>query len=257
LWPNCLPFPVNSHRAAIILLSTSLIFNNLYDFTAFLLWSQAVIIASMSFDVIYIVIVIAVILLSMTLHEAMHAFVGYWLGDDTAKLQGRLTLNPIKHIDPFLTIILPVALALVGAPIFGGAKPVPFNPNNIKWGELGAALIAVAGPLTNLLLAFIAFGTWAVLGTPVDGIGAQVLTTAVSVNLGFFVFNILPLPPLDGSRVLYALAPEFVRRGMEAVERFGIIFIFAIVLILGPQLQSLMVAIISFFIATFRGIFGV
>jgi len=75
----------------------------------------------MSFDFIYVVIVLAVILFSMTIHEAMHAYVGYWLGDNTAKLQGRLTLNPIKHIDPFMTIILPITLALVGAPIFGGA----------------------------------------------------------------------------------------------------------------------------------------
>lgn len=89
----------------------------------------------MSFDVVYIVIVIVVILLSMTLHEAMHAFMGYWLGDDTAKAQGRLTLNPIKHIDPFLTILLPVGLAIAGLPIFGGAKPVPFNPYNLRFGE--------------------------------------------------------------------------------------------------------------------------
>lgn len=211
----------------------------------------------MSFGIVYIVIVIVVILLSMTLHEAMHAFVGYWLGDDTAKIQGRLTLNPIKHIDPFLTIILPVTLAIIGAPIFGGAKPVPFNPHNIKWGEWGAALIAVAGPLTNLLLAFIAFGVWVIFGMASHGLGTQILITAVSVNLGFFVFNILPLPPLDGSRLLYALAPEFVRRGMEAVEQFGIIFIFAIVLLVGTQLGTFMVAVIGFFIDVFRKIFGV
>ena len=110
-------------------------------------------------DIGYIVILIGVILFSMTLHEAMHAFVGYWLGDDTAKRQGRLTLNPIKHIDPFLTILLPVMLALIpGAPIFGGAKPVPFNPDRVKGGEWGAALIAVAGPLTNFIIAFIFSG---------------------------------------------------------------------------------------------------
>ena len=211
----------------------------------------------MNIDIVSLAIVLGVILLSMTLHEAMHAFVGYWLGDDTAKREGRLTLNPIKHIDPFLTILLPLGLALVGAPIFGGAKPVPFNPDRLKWDEWGAALVALGGPLTNLVLAFISFGIWAIAGTPTDGIGAQVLTTAVTVNLGFFLFNILPIPPLDGSRVIYALAPEFIRSGMRYVERFGIIFVFAIVLIASPLISTLMVAGIEFFTTVFSYIFRV
>jgi len=205
----------------------------------------------------YIAIVVGVILFSMTLHEAMHAFVGYWLGDDTAKREGRLTLNPIKHIDPFLTIILPIGLAIIGAPVFGGAKPVPFNPDRVRWDEWGAALIAIAGPLTNLVIAFVVFGIWAIAGTPTEGTGAQILTTAISVNLGFFVFNILPIPPLDGSRVLYALAPEFVRTGMRAVERFGIIFVFAIVLIASGPLGSFIGGAIGFFIDVFSGIFRI
>jgi Zn-dependent protease len=210
----------------------------------------------MDFNITYIIIVLVVILLSMTLHEAMHAFVGYWLGDDTAKLQGRLTLNPIKHIDPFLTIILPIGLALVGAPIFGGAKPVPFNPHNVKGGEWGAALIAVAGPLTNLLIAFLVFGVWAVIGTPTGGIAGQIFVTAVTVNLGFFIFNILPIPPLDGSRVLYALAPEFIKRGMEYIERFGIMFVFILILVASPLITALMTTAISFFISLFSAIFA-
>lgn len=190
-------------------------------------------------DITYILIVVGTILISMTLHEAMHAFVSYWLGDDTAKLQGRLTLNPVKHIDPFLTILLPLALAVVGAPIFGGAKPVPFNPDRVKGDEWGAALIAVAGPLTNFFFAFIGFGVWAIAGAPTDGLFAQIAITFVSVNLGFFIFNMLPIPPLDGSRVIYALAPEFVRTGMRFIERFGIIFVFLIVLVASPFLMQL------------------
>lgn len=211
----------------------------------------------MSFDVVSILIVLGVILLSMTLHEAMHAFVGYWLGDDTAKREGRLTLNPIKHIDPFLTILLPLGLAIVGAPIFGGAKPVPFNPDRLKWDEWGAALVAIGGPLTNLVLAFISFGIWAIVGMPVEGIGAKILTAAVTVNLGFFIFNILPIPPLDGSRVLYALAPEFIRAGMRYIERFGVLFVFAIILIASPFISALMVAAIDFFTTVFGFIFRV
>lgn len=211
----------------------------------------------MDIDIIQIVIVLGVVLISMTLHEAMHAFVGYWLGDDTAKLQGRLSLNPIKHIDPFLTLILPITLAILGGPIFGGAKPVPFNPNRIRYDEWGAALVAIAGPLTNLAIAFISFAMYVVAGTPQDGVLAQVLYLTVTVNLGFFVFNILPIPPLDGSRVLYALAPDFVRRGMEAIEQFGVIFIFLIVLLASSAIGSFMTAAIQFFLGLFTRIFGI
>ena len=207
-------------------------------------------------DIGYIAIVIGVVLLSMTLHEAMHAFMGYWLGDDTAKLQGRLTLNPIKHIDPFLTILLPVMLAIVGGPIFGGAKPVPFNPDRVRYDEWGAALVAVAGPLTNLLIAFVTYGAYVLTGGLSSGLLGQVLMIGVTVNLGFFIFNMLPIPPLDGSRVLYALAPEFIRRGMEAIERLGIFVIFALVLIASPIIGAFMGASIEFFIDIFARIFG-
>jgi Zn-dependent protease len=210
----------------------------------------------MNFDITYIIVVVVVILLSMTLHEAMHAFVSYWLGDDTAKQQGRLTLNPVKHIDPFLTLLLPLMLAVIGAPIFGGAKPVPFNPNRVRYDEWGAALVAVAGPLTNLLIAFVVFGIYALAGAPQGGLLAMVTVTAVMVNLGFFIFNMIPIPPLDGSRVLYALAPEFIRRGMEAIERFGIMFIFLIVIVASPIIGSFMLGAINFFLSVFSSIFG-
>jgi Zn-dependent protease len=211
----------------------------------------------------YIVILILVILFSMTVHEAMHAFMGYWLGDDTAEREGRLTLNPIKHIDPFLTLALPIMLAFIpGAPIFGGAKPVPFNPDRVRYGEWGAALVAIAGPLTNLFIAFIAFGVAQLAGysegifISSDTLVGMILSLTVVVNLGFFAFNILPIPPLDGSRVVYALAPEFVRRGMEAVERFGIILVFIIVLVASEQIGALMSVMIRTCLAAFRAIFG-
>ncbi len=205
----------------------------------------------------YIITVVGVILVSMTLHEAMHAFIGYWLGDDTAKLQGRLTLNPIKHIDPFLTIILPIGLALVGAPIFGGAKPVPFNPDRVKGGDWGAALVALGGPLTNFFIAFVAYGIWAVIGAPQVGFVAELLSIFVAVNLGFFIFNMLPFPPLDGSRVIYAIAPEFVRVGMRFLERYGIIIIFAIVLLANAPLGMLLSAIMEQILALFNLIFRI
>ena len=202
-----------------------------------------------------ILTVLGVVLVSMTLHEAMHGFVAYWLGDDTAKREGRLTLNPIKHIDPFLTILLPLGLAIVGGPIFGGAKPVPFRPDQVRGGDWGSALVALGGPLTNLLLAFISYGIWGLAGAPVTGIAGTVFSLMVTVNLGFFVFNMLPIPPLDGSRVLYALAPEFVRSGMRAIEQFGIIFVFAIVLLAGSLLGAYMNGTINFFLDVFNTIY--
>lgn len=211
----------------------------------------------MLMDVMYILVVIGVILFSMTLHEALHGYMAYWLGDDTAKHSGRLTLNPIKHIDPFMTILLPLILAMSGAPIFGGAKPVPFNPARLKYDEWGAALVALAGPLTNFILAFVGFGALAMFNPPEASVASTVLSVFVLVNLGFFVFNMIPVPPLDGSRVLYALAPDFARKGMEAIERFGILFIFAIVLMGGPIISQLMGAATDAIIKLFSNIFGI
>jgi len=208
-------------------------------------------------DVAYLVTVLVVILISMTLHEAMHGFMAYWLGDDTAKMEGRLTLNPLKHIDPFMTILLPIMLALIKAPIFGGAKPVPFNPARVRGEEWGAALVALAGPLTNFLLAFAGYGLF-VLVLPKEGsLLYTFLTTHIGVNLGFFVFNMLPIPPLDGSRVLYALAPDFVRRGMEAIERYGTLLVFAIVILAGGLVGSFMSVAIGFIVHLFAAIFNV
>ena len=208
------------------------------------------------------IIVLVTILLSMTLHEAMHAFMGYFLGDDTAKAQGRLSLNPIKHIDPIMTIVLPLFLAVMGGPIFGGAKPVPFNPHKVRYGEWGAALVAIAGPLTNLLIAFVVFGVGVLSGVITSAgveatLAGQIVITAVSVNLGFFVFNILPIPPLDGSRVLYALAPDPVKAGMEYIERYGIFLVFGLVLIGASVLGQIMAGGINGILQLFMTIFRV
>ncbi len=208
-------------------------------------------------DITYLITVLVVILFSMTLHEAMHGFVAYWLGDDTAKALGRLTFNPIKHLDPFMSILLPLILAISGAPVFGGAKPVPFNPSRVRFGEWGSALVAVAGPLTNLAIAFIAFAVFAVTAPGIHSGFATILATTVMVNLGFFVFNIIPIPPLDGSRVIYALAPNFVRRGMEKIEEFGTIVVFAVVMLASPLITRFMQAATQAIIAVFGTIFGI
>lgn len=210
--------------------------------------------------IVILLIVIGVTFVSMVLHELMHGLTAYWLGDDTAKLDGRLTLNPLKHIDPYLTIVLPALLVLANGfgmnmPIFGGAKPVPFNPNKVKGGEWGAALVAIAGPLTNLILAFICFVALALLPpahTPV--LLVLILTYGVTVNLGFFAFNILPIPPLDGSRVLYAVAPEGAQRVMEKMEHVGLVFVFFIVMVASPIISQLLSLIISGVLGGFMAI---
>lgn len=213
-------------------------------------------------DIEYILTVLLVIFFSMTLHEVMHGLVAYRLGDETARISGRLTLNPLKHIDPFLTIGLPLliivtnALTGVHTPVFGGAKPVPFNPARIDHDEWGIALMAAAGPLTNLILAFISFGILVLSGGDTTLIG-NIAGISALVNLGFFAFNILPIPPLDGSRVMYALAPDVVRKGMDAIERYGLIFVFILVMFSGSLLGTYMSAVIEGCVDLFGRIFGI
>lgn len=109
-----------------------------------------------------LLVVFGVILVSMVLHELAHGVVAYWLGDNTAKVDGRLTLNPLKHLDPILSVLMPLLLFISGAPVFGGAKPVPVDSRNLRFGPWGMALVAIAGPITNFLIAFVSFliGHW-------------------------------------------------------------------------------------------------
>ena len=195
----------------------------------------------MSFDIVTIAFVILAVGVSVILHEIMHGYVAKSLGDNTAEQEGRLSLNPKVHIDPLFTLALPVLLAILNQPIFGAAKPVPVQGHRLKWDEFGMALVAVAGPLTNLFLAFIGGIALAISGT--GGAIGYWWQLFISVNIGFFIFNMIPIPPLDGSRVLYAFAPEFLQRIMAQIEQFGLIIILAVVLlgfpIIGPVIQGI------------------
>ena len=213
--------------------------------------------------ILEIIIVLTVILLSMTIHEAIHAFMGYMLGDNTAKEEGRLTFNPIRHIDPVMTILLPLIMVVLHAPVFGGAKPVPFNPNRVRFGDWGAALVALSGPITNLVIAFIAFGVGVFsgvinnAGTVQPTIFGLIISTAVSVNLGFFVFNMLPIPPLDGSRILYAVAPNSVRSAMQKIEQNGVLLVMIVVVLFSDVIGRVMSGCIQAILRVFMSIFGV
>lgn len=173
--------------------------------------------------------VFLVLVISITIHEAMHAFTSHWLGDSTAKDEGRITLNPIKHIDPYLTILLPLVTLLIFKVPLLAAKPVPFNPSRVKYEEFGAALVGIAGPLTNLALAAIGAVFLKLFQGDLPLEVTDVAAIFVVINIGLFVFNMIPIPPLDGSRFLYAFAPDALRRVMENLEQFGIIIVFGLI----------------------------
>lgn len=191
-----------------------------------------------------VVVVLVIVVGSVILHELSHGLVAYWLGDHTAKDAGRLTFNPIKHIDPYMSILVPVVLYLLRAPVFGGAKPVPVNYRNLRWNEWGMALVAVAGPFTNLLLAFIAFliGHFSGLLYGAGGDLAEfIFTELVFINLGFMIFNLIPIPPLDGSRILYAIAPDGFRNILASMERYGFIIVYFMIFLFGEVFSHLMI----------------
>ena len=191
----------------------------------------------MLFSIANLPIVIPVIILSMGLHEAMHALVAFKLGDTTASDMGRITLNPLKHIDIVTTLVLPVMLIVAGLPPIFAAKPVPFNPNRVEWVEYGAALVGLAGPFTNLLIAIATAVAYRLMQP--SGLLQEVAVIAIFINCSFFVFNMLPIPPLDGSRLLYAVAPEPLQNIMAAIERAGIFVLLAILFVLLPVISPL------------------
>ncbi len=182
-----------------------------------------------------VLVFIAVLVLSISTHEAMHAFTGHWLGDTTAHDEGRITLNPLKHIDLLTTIALPLILVLANQAPFFAAKPVPFDPSRVRYEEYGAALVGVAGPLTNLALACLAAVILRIFN--VNDFPYLLVTglyLMVYVNIGLFAFNMIPFPPLDGSRVLYAFAPDALRDIMARIELYGFTAIIVFMLLLYP-----------------------
>ena len=202
----------------------------------------------MRFELIEFIVVIVTIVASTVLHELAHGGVAYLLGDTTARDNGRLSLNPLKHIDPYMSILVPVILYLLGGPVFGGAKPVPVDSRRLKGGAWGMALVAVCGPLANFLIAFGLFLIGCLIGLfqgqggelVMIGQNGYLLMEAVMINLGFGIFNLIPIPPLDGSRVLYALAPDGAREVLEKAERYGMIVVLVLVFVFSSVLSRLM-----------------
>lgn len=190
---------------------------------------------------------IIVLLFSVILHEIAHGYIALRLGDTTARDAGRLTLNPLKHIDPVGTVLLPLLLAMTGAPVFGWAKPVPYDPRFLKNPRRGSGLIALAGPATNFLVATIFAVVIRTVGPLLEPTFAAtfipLLVVIVQVNIALAVFNLVPIPPLDGSGVLFSLLP----RGTEPVQRFLEQYGFYILIFLILSGLSFLSPIMSFF----------
>lgn len=185
-----------------------------------------------------LIITILILIFSAVLHEIMHGFVANKLGDPTAKLMGRLTLNPIPHIDPMMSVILPTILYFTsqGQVIFAAAKPVPVNPMHFKDPRKDMALVALAGPMTNFAIALVATGLMYLLllagptnGVPESfalGFTAFIIYRIIEINLFLGFLNLIPIPPLDGSKVFSILLPSDIARTYMSIESFGIFILF-------------------------------
>lgn len=207
-----------------------------------------------NFSLIQFVLLILPLIVAVTLHEVAHGYAALKMGDHTARLAGRLTLNPIKHLDLFGSLLLPLILKLSGSPIvFGYAKPVPVNYQNFREYRKGTLWVSAAGVLANLILAVISAGLFQMLAaTEASWTQSQygllfeflfqLLAYSVFINCILALFNLIPIPPLDGSRILAMLLPAPLRTHFARLERFGMIIIF-VLLITGP-LERLM----SFFL---------
>jgi Zn-dependent protease len=203
-----------------------------------------------------IIFYILILLLSVIIHEVAHGLAARKLGDRTAEHEGRLTLNPIPHIDPFGTIILPLLLVISGSPfLVGWAKPVPYNPYNfrpekwiLKWGE---AFVAFAGPLSNIII-FLIFGLFLrffeqiLVALPfMEGLitALPLIQMIVLVNVVLAVFNLVPLPPLDGSKILFALFPRALQPLRDFLERYALYIALFFILFLWQFVSPLIVVV--------------
>ena len=197
---------------------------------------------------------IAILIMSVVIHEVSHGYAASFLGDQTARYQGRLTLNPVKHIDPVGSILVPSLAYFLGGFIFGWAKPVPYNPHNLKPGRWSEAAVAFAGPASNILLALI-FGLLlriTIIMEPAWASPAFVQITAmiVFINILLAIFNLVPIAPLDGSKLLFAFFPEKFYQMREFFERYGLVLIILFIFFL----WQFIFPVISFFFRLITGV---
>jgi len=192
-------------------------------------------------DILGAIITLVILVFSAILHEIAHGYVAERFGDPTARLMGRLTLDPRKHIDPIMSIALPLLLLISGSPIIiGGAKPVPVDPFNLRDGRKDLALVSLAGPLTNIVIAVIFSLIFRIFPSGIIGL-------VVQLNLLLAIFNLIPIPPLDGSKIFSLLLPEKMADAYISQGTIGLILIFILLMSSGPaSLGGLMFSLLSF-----------
>ncbi len=196
---------------------------------------------------------IAILIFSVVIHEVSHGYAALMLGDHTAEHEGRLTLNPIKHIDPFGSILLPVLSYMLGGFVFGWAKPVPYNPYNLRNKKWGPAIVGAAGPAANISLAII-FGLM-VRFIPVAGADpaaqfaanfASIAAAIALLNLVLAIFNLVPIPPLDGSKLLFAFLPYRWRGVQHMLEQYGFFFLLLFIFFFSGIISPVVFALFRF-----------
>ena len=193
---------------------------------------------------------VVILIMSVVVHEFAHGYTAYLLGDNTARLSGRLTLNPLKHLDPFGSVILPLLLIISKAGfVIGWARPVPYNPNNLESGRFGKILVSIAGILANIILAVI-FGLL-IRFAPYMGLPLynsvpllmhpfyKISTIIVLTNLVLALFNLIPIPPLDGSKILFAFIPSRFRYVENFLEQWGMFFLLFFVIFLWSKFSPI------------------
>jgi Zn-dependent protease len=211
-------------------------------------------------DIAYTIAVWAVpILFAITLHEAAHGWVASKLGDPTAKQLGRITINPIKHIDPVGTVVVPLFLAMISPFVMGWAKPVPVDPRYFKSPLLDMALVAVAGPVSNFFMAcfwaiFIQLALLSLEQSPLLAFLAEMGQNGIIINIVLMVLNLLPIPPLDGGRVVAGILPPNIAIPFMQLERFGMIII--LLLLVSGILGKILWPVVMHFVKIIGAIFG-
>jgi len=197
------------------------------------------------------IFLIAILIMSVVVHEVSHGFIALALGDFTAKYAGRLTLNPLKHLDPVGSFLFPALLVMLGVPPFGWARPVPYNPYNLRDQKWGPALVAVAGPLSNILVAFV-FGMMfrfaAISEVAASTAFLTLLVVVIYINILLAVFNLIPIPPLDGSKILFAVLPHRYLAIQRLLEAYGF-FILLILIFIGRGILGLVILPPTFLLA--------
>ena len=195
------------------------------------------------------VITLVILIFSAIVHEVAHGLMAEKLGDSTARDEGRITLNPVPHIDPFGSILLPFLLLSVGSPIvFGAAKPVPINANNFKDPKKGMAVVSLAGPLANFILAIVCVIPIK-LGI-VNSVSYPILIKVILLNIVLGTFNLIPIPPLDGSKILASFAPDEWMEKILSLERYG--FLLVLIFLMLGVLDKLLLPVIYVFFKVFN-----